>query len=142
MRQVAAELWVGHRGDLGDPAWLHGTGIRAVVDLADGEPPVLVPRELAYLRFPLIDGGGNPTWRLAGAIAATARLVEAGVPTLVACSLGMSRSPSVAAAALAIAGGLDPDEALRLITQTGPSDVSPRLWAEVRAAVRATTAPD
>lgn len=141
MRPITPGLWVGHRGDLGGWAALHDAGVLAVVDLADSEPPAPLPRSLASLRFPLVDGGDNPAWLLRGAIAASARLVSAGVPTLIACSAGLSRSPSVAAAALALARGMDPDEALRLVARSGPSDVAPRLWADVRAALRAMAGP-
>jgi hypothetical protein len=69
MRQVATlSLWLGHAGDGRDSAALHASGISAVVDLAMNEPPAVPARELVYCRFPLLDGAGNPPWRLRAAV--------------------------------------------------------------------------
>src|SRR5688500_1244777 len=102
MRQVASyPLWVGNRGDVRDFRDIFQAGIVALIDLALNEPPVPVPRELVYGRFPLIDGSDNPPWLLRAAVDTTAHLLRSGVSTLVICSAGISRSPAVAAAALA-----------------------------------------
>ena len=62
MRQVAGQgLWLGHTGDLRDPRTLLAAGIEAVVELADSEPLAVLPRELIRCRFPLSDGGVNPS---------------------------------------------------------------------------------
>jgi hypothetical protein len=49
----------------------------------------------------------------------------------------MSRSPTVAALALALATGRDAAECLELITAGGPCDVSAALWNDALAALRA-----
>jgi hypothetical protein len=92
VRQIVPyPLWVGHAGDARDTGALLATGLLAVVDLALAEPPVPVTRELAYCRFPMVDGPGNPPWRsleecLALAIAGGARDVSPGFwRELVAC---------------------------------------------------------
>ncbi|WP_165072842.1 dual specificity protein phosphatase family protein [Paludisphaera rhizosphaerae] len=108
-------------------------GVEAVVDLALNERPTLVGRELVACRFPLIDGEGNPDWLLRMAVRVVADLIREKVPTLVCCGNGMSRSPAVAAAALAIARGIAPEEALALVAAVGPADVSTGLWRDVRA---------
>ena len=64
-----------------------------------------------------------------------ATLLGRGVPTLVSCGGGVSRSPAVAAGALALLHGGDPGEWLRRLAEHHPSDVSPGLWQEVAAAV-------
>ncbi len=61
-------LWIGHVGDVQDRRALFASGILAVIDQALNEPPVALPRELVYCRFPLIDGVGNPPWLLRAAI--------------------------------------------------------------------------
>lgn len=136
MRQVAGfPLWLGHAGDARDRAGLHARGIEAVVDLADGEPPVAHPRSFLALRFPLLDGGENPPWLLRLAVGATADLIRARVPTLVHCSAGLSRTPAVAAAALARAASLPPADALARVARAGAADVAPALWADLLAAL-------
>jgi len=127
-------LWVGHAGDGGDHRPLHDLGIEAVVQLAVEEPPLTPPRGIMYDRFPLGDGSGNPGAVLAMAIGTVVALIRFRVPTLVCCGMGLSRSPAVAAAALAIVRRESPDEALRAVAALHPVDVSPGLWREVRMA--------
>jgi len=134
MRQVPGyALWLGHAGDVRDLAGLHSRGILAVVDLALEEPPVSLTRELVYCRFPLVDGPGNPRWLLAAAVEAVACLVRSNTPMLVYCGAGMSRSPCIAGAAVSRVRGCSPVEALVLVLDSAPADVSPGLWSEVQA---------
>jgi protein-tyrosine phosphatase len=140
MRQIAGySLCLGHLGDAGDLELLHAAGIRAIVDLALNEPAAVRSRELTYCRFPLLDGPGNPAWTIRAAVETLACLVRLGTPTLVCCGAGMSRSPSIAAAAIALVRGCSPPEALALVTEPGRSDVSPGLWAEIQAVVFLST---
>ncbi len=102
MRQISGRaLWIGHVGDTRHPRPLLDAGIAAVIELADSEPLATLPRELVRCRFPLTDGGGNPPWLVRLAVEAVAGLLRAGVPTLVCCGSGMSRSVSIAAGGLA-----------------------------------------
>src|SRR5262249_55058121 len=94
-------LWPGHAGDRKNFQQIFPRDIRAIVQLAVEEPPYQLPRELIYCRFPLSDGTGNETGLLHSAISTVALLLRQELPTLVCCSAGMSRSPAVAAAALA-----------------------------------------
>jgi hypothetical protein len=132
-------LWLGHFGDVRDIHGLLAAGILAVVDLAINEPPADVTRELVYCRFPLIDGMGNPPWLLRAAVETVACLLRCDTPTLIACSAGLSRSPCIAAAAIARVHGGTAAEGLAIALQSGAADVSPGLWAEVREAL--TIAP-
>ncbi len=137
MRQIQPHsLWLGHVGDARDLRRVLSLGITALVDLALNEPPVTVTRELVYCRFPLLDGLGNPQWLLRLAVETTSTFLRAGTPTLVFCSGGMSRSPTVVAAALALVSGRTPDQCLAEVTQAAPADVSLALWQEVLAACR------
>jgi protein-tyrosine phosphatase len=136
VRQVRGyPLWLGHVGDVRDLRGVLSAGVLAVVDLALNEPPATVTRELAYLRFPLVDAPGNPPWLLRAAVEAVAGLLRSGTPTLVYCASGLSRSPCVAGAAVALARGCPPTEGLAIVAEAGPADVSPGLWAEVQAVV-------
>jgi hypothetical protein len=133
MRQVAGRpLWLGHAGDLRDPRAVLAAGIEAVVELADGERMAVFPRDLIRCRFPLSDGGTNPPWLLRMASDTVAALLRAGVPTLVCCANGMSRSVCVTACGLALAEGRPLDETLKVVVGTGPADVSPGLLAQLR----------
>ena len=137
MRRVGERpLWVGTARDARDMRAVHDAGIEAVVDLAMMCPPVTPTRELVYLRFPLVDGSGNPPWLLRAAVKAVRELVQAGVPTLVACDGGMSRSLVVVAAVLWLeAPDVSPDEVLGRVRGDGPADVHPLLWADVERLV-------
>ena len=128
-------MWVGHAGDLRDARSVLDTGVQAVIELADGEPMALLPRDLVRLRFPLLDGGGNPAWLLRLAAESVAALVRAGVPTLVCCSAGMSRSVVVTAAAITLAEGRPLADCLREVAGVGPADVSPGLALQFEAAL-------
>jgi hypothetical protein len=136
MRQVACHaLWLGHAGNLRDPRTVLAAGVEAVVELADGEPLATLPRELVRCRFPLSDGGDNPPWLLRLACESVAALLRAGVPTLVCCAGGMSRSVCVAAGGVAVAEDRPLDDALAMVVGSGPADVSPGLLAQLRQAL-------
>jgi hypothetical protein len=53
----------------------------------------------------------------------------------------MSRAPAIAAAALALAGGVLPEHCLAQVAQSGPSDVTPGLWHDVCAALADLLSP-
>jgi protein-tyrosine phosphatase len=125
-------LWIGHAGDGRETSRLCNDGIKAVVQLAAEEPPLLPPRGLTYLRFPLVDGAENSIELLTLAVHAVADLVAFRVPTLICCGAGLSRSPAIAAVAISWTSGAAPDESLKLITRQRRADVSPGLWDGVR----------
>ena len=132
MRQIAGrQLWIGHAGDLRDARAILDAGIAAVVELADSEPHAVLPRDLIRCRFPLSDDGNNPPWLIRLAARSVAELLQAGVPMLVCCSAGMSRSVCIAGAGLAVAEKIAFDEALRVVVGSGPADVSPGLYAQM-----------
>jgi len=136
MRQVAGRsLWLGNAGDLRDARAVMGAGVEAVVELADSEQLAVLPRELVRLRFPLSDGGDNPAWLLRLAAESVASLLRVGVPVLVCCSAGMSRSVCVAAAGVALAEGRPLAEALASVVGSGPADVSPGLLVQLQQAL-------
>jgi protein-tyrosine phosphatase len=136
MRQVEPyQLWIGNAGDVRNLPALRAVGIAAMVDLAIDEPPLSIGREVVYCRFPLLDGAGNAPGLVQCAIDATAALIRARTPTLIFCSGGMSRSPSVAAGALSLVSGQSPEEWLAQLRQTEPADVSRALR---RAVLEAT----
>src|SRR5438046_258826 len=125
MRQIGGRaLWLGHAGDLRDPCAVLAAGIEALVELADSEPLAVLPRELVRCRFPLSDGGDSPPWLLRLAAETTAALLRAGIPVLVCCGAGLSRSVCIAAGGVALAEGRPLEEALMAVVGSGPADVS------------------
>jgi hypothetical protein len=133
VRQVPGfSLWLGHAGEVRDSHGVLAAGIIAVVDLAIQEPPARLIRELIYCRFPLVDSSGNPPWLLRAAVETVAAMLRSGAPTLVGCSMGLSRSPCIAGAAVALVRGCPADEGLVAVLGSAPADVSPGLWTDVR----------
>lgn len=136
MREILPNrLWQGSALDLQNVAGVLALEVQAVVDLAASEAPVAYPRDIVYVRLPIDDGAENPAVLLRLAVQTTAELIRAEIPTLVACSAGMSRSPAIVAAALAIARRIPIEETLRAIALHGAIDVSPGLLADIRRIV-------
>jgi hypothetical protein len=124
-------LWLGHAGDARDRHELLRLGVGAVVDLAVEEPPAVAGHEMVYCRFPLLDGTENPPWLLRAAFDMTATLLRQKVPTLVACSSGVSRAPAIAAAALVRLGRPNLQDAMLYLAKFGQCDVSAGLLQDV-----------
>jgi protein-tyrosine phosphatase len=126
-------LWIGHHGEEGDFRSIFDAGIRAVVSLAVEEETVPPPRELIFLRFPLLDGSGNDLQVLGLAIKSLAALIKAQVPCLVSCGGGVSRAPAIAAAALGLTLKEPAADCLERVVAHHPCDVLPGLWDDVTA---------
>jgi hypothetical protein len=125
-------LWIGNAADARDTASLIEHDFNVLVDLAIEEPPAILPREQVYLRFPIHDGIGNDTKIMNSAIQTIAHLVSIpGIRIAVCCSLGMSRSPAIVAAALALIENQSAEDSLTQITSKVTCDISPGLWSEV-----------
>ena len=138
MREVCPQLWIGNALEARDLTRVLELGIEALVDLAIEEPLASLVRELTYCRIPLLDGAGNPPEKLRLAVETVSSLLRAKTPTLVACGAGMSRSPAIAAVAIAKVEKADPNEVLRRIVAGFPHDVSPALWREVIRTTRSS----
>tara|TARA_R110002111_G_scaffold247140_5_gene310201 strand:- start:17800 stop:18219 length:420 start_codon:yes stop_codon:yes gene_type:complete len=133
MREVNLQtLWIGNARDARDVKAVLDLGITAIIDLAMEEPPVIFPREIVYCRLPLIDGEENNPAVLQTAIETVARFIQDEIPTLVACSGGMSRSPAIVAAAISKLNSIQFAEALAQVATLGPCDVAPGLWNEIQ----------
>lgn len=124
-------LWIGNAMEARDPGPLFEKGILAVVDVAYDEKPAQLPRQLIYCRFPLVDGGGNKKQILAQAVKTTLDLLASGTTTLIACSAGMSRAPSVAAFALAKHLSEPPADVLARIAELRALEINGLLWKEL-----------
>lgn len=139
MRQITPNLlWIGNALDARDVRAVLSLGVRAVIDLAANEPPIQYPRDISYCRLPLNDGAENDPAILRLAVLSAAEFVKARVPTLVTCRAGMSRSPAIVAAAIAVVEGQEPDHVLLRIASAGPHDVAPGLWSDIKQVVHSS----
>ena len=128
-------LWLGHAGDCRDAIKIMDAGIEAVVQLAIEEPPAQMPREIVFVRIPLHDGSDNSPDTLRFAVKTVEHLLASNVRTLLCCSAGMSRSPAIAAFALARINGQTPTESLEQVRRHRGTDVSPKLWQDLLACI-------
>lgn len=129
------KLWIGNALEARDSPRVRAQGIAVVIDLAVNELPAVLSRELVVCRFPLHDGMHNLPWLLRAAINCVSGFIQSQTPTLVCCSAGMSRAPSITAAALAKATNRPPGECLAEIAAARQLDVSSGLWACACAAL-------
>ena len=143
MIRIALEnqLYLGNARDARDLQQLHDWGVAAVVDLAINESPAVLARDMVYCRHPIHDGAGNASEAIKIAICCVSMLLDNKVRTLVACSAGMSRSPAIAAAAIAVHTRAPLSDCLTRIAESGPHDVSPLLWQHVESAYNRLTTP-
>lgn len=137
---IPKSLWIGNAGDLLKPAAIELAGIKAIVQVALAEQMPMLSRELLLAHLPIMDGSGNSRGMIAAAIELTVSLIRERVPTLVCCSGGMSRSPCIAAGALAMVRSADPEAMLQEVIAGKPRDISPGLWQEVLAHLQRHTA--
>ena len=128
-------LWIGHAGDGRDSVAICDAGIQAVVQLAAEEPSLTLPRDRLVFRVPLHDGSENEPENLWLAVNIVAQLLEAEMPTLVCCCAGASRSPAVAACAIAITEQMPPEACLSRVGDCHQTDVSPALWRDLLIAI-------
>jgi hypothetical protein len=136
LRQITStSCWIGTAADCQSFREIFDLGIQAVVQLAAEEPALAAPRELLLFRFPILDSSGNDPVVLRLAIQTIGQLIAARIPALLSCSAGMSRSPAILAAALALTDRCSIDDCLKRVIGDGPSEVSPALWNEIRAQI-------
>ncbi len=132
MNQISPyPIWIGHSSEGHDFAHILDLEIEAVIELAEEEPSFPTRRDLTACRFPLIDGIGNRPELLALAIRTVASLIAAEIRTLVCCSDGLSRSPAIVAAALALVHREPLANCLKRVARHHPSDVLPGLWSVI-----------
>jgi atypical dual specificity phosphatase len=114
MDEVASGLFVGTVDDAGDGSLLRDHGVTVVVSLTHGGPDGGYPDGVTVVDVPMKDGPRNDRGAVDRAVTAvSSRLDDHGL--LVHCSAGASRSPAVAATALALHEGIGLDDAFRRI---------------------------
>ncbi|HEV3258090.1 MAG TPA: hypothetical protein VG013_14490 [Gemmataceae bacterium] len=132
MKQILPyALWLGPGEGDNHFRQVFDAGIRALVYVAMEDSPPMPPREIICCRFPLLDGTGNRPDLLFLSVNTVATLLKLHIPTMVCCGSGASRSPAIAAAALAMVHQEPPEECLKRVVEHYPSDISPGFWSDV-----------
>lgn len=126
-------LWIGSSGAVRDWRRLYDLGLRAVIQLAYEDAALALPHDFVACRFPLIDGDDNSSAVLTLAITSLTHLLEQKFGCLVCCQAGSSRSPAIAAAALAKVTQRSFAACLEEIAKYHPHAVHPGLRLQVQA---------
>jgi len=137
MDEVADGLFVGTAEDAGAGALLCEQGVETIVSVTHSGPDGGFPAGVTVERVPMMDGPRNEQQRFDRAVTHVLSCLEAGTCVLVHCSAGASRSPAVAATALALHDGVTLDEAFEQVANRRPA-VDPHA-AIVRQAARVYT---
>jgi len=114
MDRVGRNLFVGTRSDAADSQRLDSHEITTVVSLTH-ETPDLSEQGLNIHSIPLIDGPQNNRDQFTKAVQATVTALADGERVLVHCAAGASRSPTVAATALALTEEIDLQNAIQQV---------------------------
>lgn len=133
MDEVAPGLYVGTAADATDEHLLREQGVTAVVSLTHDALDA-VPDHTTAVDVPLTDGPQHDREAFDRAVTETLARLAADEPVLVHCAAGSSRSPSVAATALALHAGLALDAAFTQVADR--SDAVDPHEALVRQAAR------
>ena len=131
MDEVADGIFVGTESDAGDQSLLRKHGVDVVVSLTHSKPET---GDVTRVDIPMVDGPQNSQEAFAEAVETVIEHRKNDQSVLIHCSAGASRSPSVAAAAIAHLTGKDLNEGFNQIinqrSETDPHD------ALVRQAVK------
>jgi len=127
-------LWLGNAFDIREPRPIFELEIKAVVDVSYEEKPAQLPRQLTYCRFPLNDGAGNDDRVLLLALQTLVDLLASEIRTIIGCSAGMSRSPTLAAFALAAHLDQQANEIVEQISKQKGLEIKGPFWNEVETA--------
>jgi len=99
----------------GDSAVLQQSNIDSVVSLTHRDPESGFPDAVAVSQYPMMDGPRNEREPFQEAVKQILSDLKRGKTVLVHCNRGASRSPSVAAAAVALQEGIGIEESFEQI---------------------------
>ena len=114
MDLVGPDLFVGTLADATDSHRLEKDEITVVVSLTH-ENPDFSAQTLDTHSIPLIDGPQNNREQFTKAVEKTVTALNDGKRVLVHCAAGASRSPTVAATALALSQEMDMEDAIQQV---------------------------
>jgi predicted protein tyrosine phosphatase len=134
--EVFAGLYVGTLADAEDTTTLRDHGVDRVVSLTRSNPEV--ESTVAVSKHALLDGPRSDGEVFRAAVEESVTGLNRGETVLVHCSRGASRSPSVAAAAIALHGGVGVEAAFEHVTERRAEvDPHPALVRQAVAVYRA-----
>lgn len=140
MDRVDESVFVGTLEDAGDESRLRRHGVDTVVSLTYGAPEAGFPDSVSVLEAAMMDGPRNQKATFESAVEQVLASLRSDESVLVHCSRGASRSPSVAAAAIAVHRGIDIEEAFEQVGQRrvafDPHDALVRRAVEVTRELR------
>ena len=128
-------LWIGNALDIRQPSDLFDLCIEVIVDVAMEESPRQIPRQIVYHRFPLVDAGENDANVLTQCFKCVLGLLRQQQKTCIACSAGMSRSPTIAALALAVYLDEEPEAVVSKIAQSKSLDINGLFWNQASSVI-------
>ncbi len=120
MDEVDDGLFVGTPDDAGAAGPLRERDVSTVVSLTHEPPEVPAAADVDVVRVPMTDGPRNDVAFFREAVGATRRRLAAGEGVLVHCSAGASRSPAVAATAVALRRDIDLRAAFEQVADRRP----------------------
>lgn len=121
MDKVADGLYVGTVDDAGQVENLREVGITTIISLIHRSPTKGYPDEVAVHSVPLRDGPQNDISAFEEAVEMVLSERENDTPLLIHCSAGSSRSPAVAATALALSDDIGLEAAFDQIATRRPA---------------------
>lgn len=132
---VPSLIWLANGLEVRDLELMGRQEAEAIVDLAYEESPIASLKSKIAIRVPLIDGEGNNRQHVRHAISMTVELVRSKTPFVIACSAGISRSPTILAAALSIVEECEIEEKLAFVNSKKRIGVSQIFLADVKKAM-------
>jgi atypical dual specificity phosphatase len=116
MDEVVDGLFVGTAEDAGNQALTGEYDIEVIVSLTHESPDDWFPSDLMVVRLPMKDGPQNDQQIFEQAVNRVLSRLRAGDKILIHCSAGASRSPAVAATALALYNEVGLETAFEQVT--------------------------
>jgi len=115
MDEVCYGLFVGTAEEAGNESLLREHSVDRVVSLTHREPETGFPAGVSVARIEMKDGPRNESTRFKSAVEELLSALRSRDVVLVHCSRGASRSPSVAATAIAVHRGIGIDVAFEQV---------------------------
>lgn len=135
MKQVYDGLFLGDLNDADNANSYEDHDVENILNVAsptaESTPSDEIVDEYNYINVPLLDGGSNPDFLIQFVLETAKELHEEG-PTLIYCSVGVSRSVAVAAAVMSLENGKRVRENINRIRKVHPAvNVEPELAEQV-----------
>lgn len=138
MDHITDSLYVGTIDDASTAELLEAAGIETIVSLTHSDLPTGMPDAVAVHNCPMVDGPRNDRTRFETAVTNVTEALTQEETVLVHCSRGVSRSPAVAAVAVALQEEVGIEDAFELVGEQRPAcDPHPALVRQSVSVYRA-----